>query len=392
MSINRFFRLSLQILSICFILLFCLNAFAPSASAGPIRDGIHLAGESSASSFIPFDNPSSASDSALSEDSAILSCTSDTLLLEKYNRAKELLYTRHFSEAEKLFLSLADFADSWELASFCRSYPTSEIPFDYHLITKPHKSYSEGAVYWHPRGLFYVPSEVTSHTSFLLYYCGGNGAINWLSYSDVFQYFKAYHPDTIIFFCNGPGGALMDEQNIFMYHVLQQIAKECGVTVHNLSAVGSSSGCYTALNAAASLYDAFGIRLTNVCSMDAAADWDSWALLSDAEMDSIAAAGTTFYLFEQHSTMPDTPAIQAMVDHNIDTWLITCSSANHSAISKNAFEYGIFSWSGGENISFPTSEYVFTHLTPDIEKPFTSPVSPFSPLPFGKDTALLSAG
>ena len=184
----------------------------------------------------------------------------------------------------------------------------------------------------------------------------------------------------------------MDEQNIFMYHVLQQIAKECDVIVHNLSAVGSSSGCYTALNAAAALYDAFGIRLTNVCSMDAAADWDSWALLSDAEMDSVAAAGTTFYLFEQHSTKPDMPAIQAMVDHNIDTWLITCSSANHSAISKNAFLYGIFSWSGGEAIALPSSEYVFTHLTPGIEKQFTSPVPPFSPLPFGKDTFILNAG
>ena len=392
MSINRFFRLSLQILSICFILLVCFNTFTFSASAGPIRDGICQAGNSAVSTPCPSDTPSISSDSVLSEESATLSSTSETFLLSIYNQAKELLYTRHFSEAEEIFLSLADFADSPELASFCRSYPASEIPFDYPLITKPHKSYSEGAVYWHPRGLFYVPSEVTNHTSFLLYYCGGNGAINWLSYSDVFQYFKVYHPDAIIFFCNGPGGALMDEQNIFMYHVLQQIAKECGVIVHNLSAVGSSSGCYTALNAAASLYDAFGIRLTNVCSMDAAADWDSWALLSDAEMDSVAAAGTTFYLFEQHSTKPDTPAIQAMVDHNIDTWLITCSSANHSAISKNAFLYGIFSWSGGEAIALPSSEYVFTHLTPDIEKPFTSPVSPFSPLPFGNDTALLSAG
>lgn len=392
MSINRFFRLSFQTLSIYFILLICFYIFAPSASAGQIRDGIRRAGESSASSLSPFDNPSTASDSVLSEESAILSGTSDALLLEKYNHAKELLYTRHFSEAEEIFISLADFADSRELASFCRSYPSSEIPFDFPLITKPHKSYSDGAVYWHPRGLFYVPSEVTSHTSFLLYYCGGNGAINWLSYSDVFQYFKVYHPDTIIFFCNGPGGTLMDEQNIFMYHVLQQIAKECGVIVHNLSAVGSSSGCYTALNAAASLYDAFGIRLTNVCSMDAAADWDSWALLSDAEMDSVAAAGTTFYLFEQHSTKPNTPPIQAMVDHNIDTWLITCSSANHSAISKNAFLYGIFSWSGGEAIALPSSEYVFTHLTPGIEKQFTSPVPPFSPLPFGKDTFILNAG
>ena len=388
MSINR----SLQILSICFILLFCLNAFSPSASAGPIRDGIRQTGESAASSFSPFDTPSSSFNSVLSEESAILSGASDTLLLDKYNQAKELLYTRRFSEAEDLFLSLADFADSPELASFCRSYPASEISYEYPLITKPYRTYSDGAIYWYSKGLFYIPSNVTSHTSFVLYYCGGDGTTNWLSFSDVFQYFKAWHPDSIIFFRNGPGSTRMDEENISTYHLLQQLAKECGVIVHDLSAVGSSSGCYTALNAAASLYDAFGVRLTNVCSMDASADWVSWALLTEAEMDSVASAGTTFYLFEQHSTKPDTPAIQDMVRHGIDVWLITCSSANHSAISKNAFLYGIFSWSGGEDITFPSSEYVFTHLTPDIFKPFKSPVEPVSLLPFGKEDSTLNAG
>ena len=382
----------LQILSFFLILLTFPSLFSSSSSAGPIRDGICLAGEAAVSSLAPFENPSTASDSVLSEESSLLSSTSETLLLSKYNQAKELLYTRRFSEAEEIFLSLADFADSRELASFCRSYPASEISFDYPLITKPYRTYSDGAIYWYSKGLFYIPSNVTSHTSFVLYYCGGDGTTNWLSYSDVFQYFKAYHPDSIIFFRNGPGNTRMDEENISTYHLLQQLAKECGVIVHNLSAVGSSSGCYTALNAAASLYDAFGVRLTNVCSMDASADWDSWALLTDAEMDSVASAGTTFYLFEQHSTKPETPAIQDMISHGIDVWLITCSSANHSAISINAFLYGIFSWSGGENITLPSSEYVFNHLTPEIAKSFTYPVSPISPLPFGKDTFSLNAG
>ena len=382
----------LQIFSVFLILLVFPNLFPSSASAGPIRDGICHAGNSAVSTPSPSDNPSIAFEAVLSEDSALLSDTSETLLLSKYNQAKELLYTRHFSDAEELFLSLADFADSPELASLCRSYPASEISFDYPLISKPYRTYSDGSIYWYSKGLFYIPSNVSASTSFILYYCGGDGTTNWLSYSDVFQYFKAYHPDSIIFFRNGPGSTRMDEENISTYHLLQQLAKECGVVVHNLSAVGSSSGCYTALNAAASLYDAFGIRLTNVCSMDASADWDSWALLTDSEMDSVASAGTTFYLFEQHSTKPETPAIQDMVSHGIDVWLITCSSANHSAISKNAFLYGIFSWTGGEDIMLPSSEYAFTHLTLETTKPFKSPIEPISPLPFGKDTFLLNAG
>ena len=45
-----------------------------------------------------------------------------------------------------------------------------------------------------------------------------------------------------------------------------------------------------------------------------------------------------------------------------------------------------------EDITLPSSEYVFTHLTPNITKPFISPVEPTSPLPFEKDNSTLSAG
>ena len=65
---------------------------------------------------------------------------------------------------------------------------------------------------------------------------------------------------------------------------------------------------------------------------------------------SVAESGTTFFLFEQHGASTKVSALQEMVDHGINTWLILCASANHSAISANAFNYGIFSWSAGENI------------------------------------------
>ena len=251
--------------------------------------------------------------------------------------------------------------------------------------------YPDGAIYWCTKGPFYVPNDVTSSTSFVLYYCGGDGTTNWLSFSGVFQYFKVYHPNAVIFFRNGPGESHLDTENITMYHYLQEIAKECGTIVHDLSAIGSSTGCYTALNAAASLYENFGIRLTNVCSLDAAADWDSWGMLTDAEMDSVAEAGTTFFLFEQHGKGTKSPQIQNMVDHSINTWLILCSSANHSAISSNAFNYGIFSWSAGDEIDLPPSEYDFTHLTPNLPLP-PQPIPSPPLLPSGKDSPLLTAG
>ncbi len=314
-------------------------------------------------------------------------------LSEQYQQAKELLYTRHFSEAESIFLSLGTYADSLEQASFCRSYPASEILFDNELMRLDTKNrlYSDGAIYWCTKGPFYVPDNVSSSTSFVVYYCGGDGTTNWLSFSGVFQYFKDYHPDAVIFFRNGPGESHLDAENILMYHYLQEIAKECGVIVHDLSTIGSSTGCYTALNAAASLYDTFGVRLTNVCSLDAAADWDSWGILTDAEMDSVAEAGTVFFLFEQHGVGARAPQIQKMVDHGINTWLILCTSANHSAISTNAYNYGIFSWSAGENISLPYSEYSFSHLSQGLSLP-SQPI-PSPPLfSLGKNDSILNAG
>lgn len=377
-----------------FLLLFLFSFLSSfSAFAGPVQDGISSVG-SSLAEYEPLPiSPPKDSSSILEDDSQHLVDTSEASLSAQYKFAKELLYTRHFSEAESVFLSLGTYADSQEFAALCRSYPASEIEFENKLMRQDTKNrlYSDGAIYWCTKGPFYVPDNVTSSTSFVLYYCGGDGAKNWLSYSGVFQYFKTYHPDAIIFFCNGPGATRLEEENIHMYHYLQEIARECGVIVHDLSAIGSSTGCYTALNAAASLFDAFGIRLTNVCSLDAAADWDSWGMLTPAEMDSVAEAGTVFFLFEQHGAGTRAPQLQSMLDHGINTWLILCSSANHSAISTNAFNYGVFSWSAGEPIDLPYSEYVFTHLTPSL--PFPPQPIPSPPLiPMGKDSPLLTAG
>ena len=364
-----------------------------SASAGPVQDSLSsVSTHLSANGFSPDSLPPN-SLSVLDVDSQNLADTVEASLSDQYQQAKELLYTRHFAEAEAIFQSLGTYADSPELASLCRTYPASEISFETPLVHNGAKNrlYSDGAIYWCTKGPFYVPDNVTSSTTFVLYYCGGDGTTNWLSYSDVFQYFKVWHPDAVIFFRNGPGETRMDHENITMYHYLQQIAKECGVIVHDLSAIGSSTGCYTALNAAASLYDAFGIRLTNVCSLDAAADWDSWAMLTDSEMDSVACAGTVFYLFEQHGASTRAPQLRALADHGVDTWLILCTSANHSAISSNAFNYGIFSWSAGEAVDLPYSEYSFTHLTPDLPLP-PQPI-PSPPLfPNGKGSPFLTAG
>ena len=383
-----------RLLPVLFLFSFLFPFFSSLSYAGPVENGITSVA-SSLPEYEPLPNSLPKGSSLLLDESAIqLAATSEASLSSQYENAKELLYTRRFSEAEAMFLSLGTFADSSELAALCRSYPASETAFENKLMRPDTKNrlYSDGAIYWCTKGPFYVPDNVTSSTSFVLYYCGGDGAKNWLSYSGIFQYFKVNHPDAIIFFCSGPGAtAHLGAENITMYHYLQQIAKECGVVVHNLSAIGSSSGCYTALNAAASLYDAFGVHLTNVCSLDAAADWDSWAMLTDAEMDSVAEAGTTFFLFEQHGPSVKAPPIQDMVDHGINTWLILCSSANHSAISANAFNYGIFSWSAGEQIDLPYSEYAFTHLTPSLPLP-PQPIPSPPLLPYGKDSPLLTAG
>ena len=285
---------------------------------------------------------------------------------EMYLHAKELLYTRHFSEAKKAFKDLGDYRDSKELLRMCTSYPADEPVFNGKLTGEENigRVYNKGKLYEHYYGLFYVPDEVNWKTSFVLYHSGGSGEENYLYYSGLYRYFGeyGYEPNSIIFFTDNSGLNRYQAKNEEMFRIFQQIAYECGVIVHDVSAVGSSSGSFTAMKAAVSFYRDHGIRMNNVCNLDPGVDWQDSRVLNDEDCDIVAEAGTIMYHFEQPDVGMNREPIRRMVEHGVETYIVACRHDNHNTISVNAYVYGIFSWSGGADFDLPDYEYRFIKL------------------------------
>ena len=302
----------------------------------------------------------------LDEAIAELTAEAERIVEERYEHAKELLYTRHFTEAKKEFKELGTYKDSKELYAMCTSYPANEPVFKGKLTADEQidKVYSKGKLYDHFYGLFYVPDEVNAKTSFVLYHSGGGGEENYLYYSGLYRFFGeyGYEPNSIIFFTNNSGLNRYVAKNREMYAIFQQIAFERGTIVHDVSAIGSSSGSFTAMKAAASWYQDYGIRMTNVCNLDAGVDWVDTRVLNDEECDLVAEAGTIIYCFEQPDTGMNRPPIKRMVDHGVETYIVACRHDNHNTISVNAYVYGIFAWSGGADFDLPDYEYQFIKL------------------------------
>ncbi len=288
-------------------------------------------------------------------------------LEERYEEALDALYTRKFSEAYNTFTELGDYKDSRRMAEFTLNYQKTEPVFDSRIVDPYYhdETYEHGTLYAYPRGgLYYVPDEVNPDTSFILYHSGGGGGEDYLYYNGVYNYFKNYYPNAVIFFCNESAYDYMYRKNAEMYEVLQHIAYDCGTIVHDISVLGSSLGCYTAMKAAPLFYTEYGQIVNNVCTLDTGLEFvDNVHSLTAEECDIVAEAGTVMYLFEQPEVGLEVEAIARMVDHGVETWLVGCRNDNHSMISKLAYANGVFSWSAGEDIHLPEDEYTFTLLT-----------------------------
>lgn len=312
------------------------------------------------------DTPFTSQPSVAANDASAVISTADGILEERYIAAKKKLYNREFHEARELFVDLGAYKDSEHLAEECLNYPLSEPLFKGTLINDEMLdiTYPKGKLYNHNYyGMFYIPDEVNEKTTFVLYHSGGGGLEDYLYYSGVYRYFDNYFPNSIIFFTNNSGYNRIELKNREMYAILQQLAYECGTIVHDVSLVGSSSGCYTAMKAVISFYQDYGIKVTNVCCLDVGLEWNDSQVLRDWECDIAAETGTVFYLFEQQEVGMNFKPIRLMVDHGVNTYVIICKDDNHNNISANAYVHGIFSWSGGdESIILPESEYYFVKL------------------------------
>lgn len=293
---------------------------------------------------------------------------------EKYNEAKELLYTRHFDEAYDLFTELGDFNDSAELAEFTRSYQAGEPEYGDRAIDDAYlaKVFPEGklyslsdygaahGIYRRFKGMLYVPNEVNTETAFVQYYGGGGHEEDYLWYGGVYSYFDMYFPNAIFVFTNESGTTHIQERNTLQWDVLRQVAYECGTVVHDLSTIASSNGCYTAMQLCYDYYVNYGIRIERFLALDVGVYWTlDYLALTAEQCDVVAEAGTVFYLFEEEAFYYDLEkaAVQNILKSGITAMAYICRNDGHSVISQNAYALGLFSFCAGEDIEIPDFEY-----------------------------------
>lgn len=303
---------------------------------------------------------------------------------EKYNEAKELLYTRQFDEAYQRFTALGDFGDSAEQAAYAKSYQANEPTYGDRVIDEAYlaKVFPEGklyslsdyggthGMYYRFKGMLYVPDEVNTETAFVQYFGGGGLEEDYLWYEGVYSYFDMYFPNAIIVFTNESGTTHISERVALQWDVLRQVAYECGTVVHDLGTIASSNGCYTAMQLCYDYYVNYGIRVKRFVALDTGMYWTLDHLALTAEQCAVVAeAGTEFHLFEEGAFCHDLEktAMQNILKSDIKATAYICRNDGHSVISQNGYALGLFSFCAGEDIEPPAFEYYKVELYDGID-------------------------
>lgn len=303
---------------------------------------------------------------------------------EKYNEARALLHAREFEEAYARFHELGDFSDSAEQAEYARTYREREPEYGDRVIDEAYlaKEFPRGklyslsdyggahGIYRRFKGMLYIPDEVNTDTAFVQYYGGGGHEEDYLWYEGVYSYFDMYFPNAIVVFTNESGTTHIQERNTLQWDVLRQVAYECGTVVHDLGVVGSSNGCYTAMQLCYDYYVNYGIRVKRLVALDMGMYWTLTHLaLTKEQCDVVAEAGTEFHLFEEEAFLYDLEkeAVQNILKSDIKATAYICRNDGHSVISQNGYALGLFSFCAGEDVEPPAFEYYKVELYEGID-------------------------
>lgn len=282
-----------------------------------------------------------------------------------YEEAMRHLYRREYSEA----LSKFDDADMHEQSKAYEEYCRLRLEDDFSayapILCENNilKTFENGVMYAYYPVYAYVPNEVTEDTRFSVYFAGGTG--EYLLYVDgVYKYIRAYSPDAVLVFNTNSGTQDIPHATSTMIRISNQLAAECGISIHDLAVSGSSNGCYTALHAAAAFYTENSVAARAVLTYDTGKEWDLEIYnMTREEMDATAGTGIKYYLFEQPGIDPETKAIYDLVASGNEVYAVYCTHDDHDKISKLAYTNGLFSWGMGEFDALDEEEYKICLLT-----------------------------
>ncbi|MBR4549399.1 MAG: hypothetical protein IKO83_05725 [Oscillospiraceae bacterium] len=276
-----------------------------------------------------------------------------------YHEAVTAMRRCEFETAIPLFEQLGDYSDSEINLEYCRRRMNAEpIPEDKRYLVGKNwlRDFEGGKLYAIALGYIYVPFECDENTRACVYFAGGAGE-DYLYRRGVYHYLKYFQPNAIMLFHYESVLMHMNSGLPKAAEVLEQVAQECGIMLHDVITVGSSAGSFTALKAAVVLQRDFHIPVYAVECLDAGMEWIMPAerLLSDEECALLADRGTRLCLFEQAKAV-DYPEIHRMADLGCRVLVIACTHDDHNTISVYAYDYGLFSW-GFEEIELDAEEY-----------------------------------
>lgn len=278
---------------------------------------------------------------------------------ELYHEAVTAMRRGELEKAVGLFEQLGDYSDSQIDLDYCKRRLSAEpIPENKRYLAGKNwiRDFEDGKLYAISLGYIYVPFTCDENTRACVYFAGGAGE-DYLYRRGVYHYLKYFQPNAIMLFHYESVLMHMESGIPRAAEVLEQVAQECGIMLHDVITVGSSAGSYTAIHAAVVLQRDFQIPVHAALCLDAGMEWimPRERLLSDEDCQLLGDRGTLLCLFEQAKAV-DYPEIHRMAELGARVLVIACTHDDHNTISVYAYDYGLFSW-GFEEIELDPEEY-----------------------------------
>ena len=279
--------------------------------------------------------------------------------VDLYREAVTAMRRCEFERAAALFEQLGDFSDSELNRAYCLKRLDAEpIPEHQRYTSERYQieDFDGGKLYALPQGYLYVPHTCDENTRSCIYFAGGAGE-DYLYRRGVYYYLMHYQPNAVMLFHYESCVTHWESGTAKAAEIMEQVAQECGIVLHDMITVGSSAGSFTALHAAVILARDFGIPVRAALLLDASMEWDmpERTLLSDEECAFLAEHGTLLCLFEQEDAL-EYPEIHRMAQLGDRVLVIVCKHDDHNTISVYAYDFGLFSW-GFEEIDLNEGEY-----------------------------------
>lgn len=291
-------------------------------------------------------------------------------------QARELLYQQalaseracEFSTALAFFEELGEYNDSKLQAKYCQRRINAQQQGSASYISDSalRMQLPDGKLYSCNLGAIYIPDECTADTKALIYFPGGDGQV-MLNFEAMQRYLENFSPDAVMLFHYASGYREMANYCEQSLDIMESIAIECGISLHNMCITASSNGTFTAFKVILYFYENGYITTETAFMLDPGLDWEQPEdyLLDAEQCKLLSEIGTKLFLFEQGGVGLNRAPIKLMVEQGVDVSMVECANDDHERITSDAFRRGLFSWAMGEYAELNPEEYTLIKLEPE---------------------------